>query len=476
MPMTETLSDRVQDAGQGHLIAQLDRLNGGSADALAAQLEAVDWESLPELVERYVLGEPEPEGLEGLEPAPYYPNDPGSARRRWDREAAHGAGEELIRAGKVAAFVVAGGQGTRLGHEGPKGCYPSGAVTGKPLFAFFADNLLGARDRFGVRVPLYVMTSPLNHDATVAFFREQGHFGLDPSDVTFFRQGTMPSFDAVTGRVLLGGPDRLATNPDGHGGSVRALAVSGALGDMRRRGIEHVSYFQVDNPIVNVLDPVFLGLHASADDSSGEASSKMLAKACPEEKVGVFCTAHGRVRVVEYSDLPEELQRERTGSGGLRFNAGSPAIHVFGVDFLERLNDAPGFALPWHRAVKKVPCFDPESGKCVEPDEANGVKLERFVFDALPLAERSIVYETSRVAEFAPIKNADGVDSAESSRRIQTERAAAWLNAAGVEIPRDKDGQPDCTIELSPRTASERAHLSAVDLPERIEPGAEIVL
>jgi len=474
--MTETLAERVEAAGQGHLLAQLDRLDKDGAARLGAQLGAVDWESVPELIERYVLGEPEHDGLDDLEPAPYYPNDPGSAQRPWDRATAHEAGEELIRAGKVAAFVVAGGQGTRLGFDGPKGCYPAGAVTGKPLFAFFADNLLGAHDRFGVRVPLYVMTSPLNHDATVAYFREQDHFGLDAGDVTFFQQGTMPSFDAQSGRILLSGPDRLATNPDGHGGSVRALSVSGALGDMRRRGVEHVSYFQVDNPIVNVLDPVFIGLHATSTDSSGEASSKMLAKAYPEEKVGVFCVSGGRVRVVEYSDLPLELQRERTETGELRFVAGSPAIHIFGVGFLGRLNDDPGFALPWHRAVKKVPYFDPDRGRSVEPDAPNGVKLERFVFDALPLAERSIVYETSRVVDFAPIKNAEGVDSAESSRRIQTERAAAWLNAAGVEIPRDGDGQPDCTIELSPRTASERAHLSAADLPERIERGAKIAL
>lgn len=324
------------------------------------------------------------------------------------------------------------------------------------------------------------MTSPLNHDATVAFFKENDHFGLESGDVTFFPQGVMPSFDMQTGRMLLAEPNQVATNPDGHGGSLKALKVSGALDDMRARGVEHLSYFQVDNPIVRVADPVFLGLHAAAPDSSAEMSSKMLAKAYPEEKLGMFCVADGRLQIIEYSDLPMERQRERTPDGRLRFLAGSPAIHILSVDFVERVNSDPKFALPYHRAEKKVPCIDPETGERIDPESPNAVKLERFVFDAIPLAESSIVFEADRIEEFAPIKNAEGVDSPQSSREIQTARAARWLARAGVSIPTrigtDDARTPDCTIELSPLTATEPEDIDGADLPRSIDPGSEVAL
>ena len=476
MTQTGTLTDQLRAADQTHLIDALDRLDADEQRPLIAQLESIPWTEIPALIDTYVRTAPEFALPGDVAPAPYYPYDPGSSVRAWDEPAALEAGQQLIRDGKVAAFVVAGGQGTRLGYNGPKGCYPAGAISGKPLFAFFADNLLGARDRFGVRVPLYVMTSPLNHDATVAFFRDQNNFGLDARDVMFFPQGVMPSFDRETARVLLASPNRIATNPDGHGGSIRALHVSGALDDMKRRGIEHLSYFQVDNPIVNVLDPVFLGLHAAANDSSAQMSSKMVTKAYPEEKVGLFCTSAGRTQVVEYSDMPMDRQKETADDGELLFRAGSIAIHAFSVAFVEKLASDAAFALPYHRADKKVPYYDPKSEQLIQPLDPNGVKLERFVFDALPLAEKSIVYQTARPIEFAPIKNAEGVDSAESSKIIQTERAALWLERAGVEIPRREDDHADCTIELSPRTASRAQHLNGADLPKSIARGQRLAL
>ncbi len=484
MPDLHALRHRLERAGQQHLLYFHDRLSPDARRALLAQIEAIDLDAVPSLVRDYVLGTPPIDLPADIEPAPYYPNDPASPVRPWDRAAYRAAGEALLRAGKVACFTVAGGQGTRLGYDGPKGCYPAGAVTGKPLFQFFAEGIRKTGEKYGVPPPWYVMTSPLNHDATVAFFEERGYFGLHRDAVMFFPQGTMPSFDLHTGRILLAAPGEIATNPDGHGGSLRALKVSGSLDDMRRRGVEHLSYFQVDNPIVRVTDPVFLGLHATAPDSSAEMSSKMLAKAYPEEKLGVFCVAGGRLRIIEYSDLPIGCQRERLPDGRLRFLAGSPAIHVLSVEFVERLNSDPAFALPWHRAEKKVPCIDPDTGERVEPREPNGVKLERFVFDALPLARASIVYEADRVEEFAPIKNAEGVDSPRTSREIQTLRAARWLEAAGVKVPwreeRLTDGTtrrvPDCTIELSPLTALERDDLLHGRGILIIEPGTSLVV
>src|SRR5690606_20190661 len=189
-------------------------------------------------------------------------------------------------AGKVAAFTVAGGQGTRLGYDGPKGCFPGGAVSQKPLFQMFAEGIAAAgrvaRQLGGPAIPWAIMTSPLNDEPTQAFFREHDFFGLSPDDVMFFQQGTLPSLDIETGRLLLAEKGQIATNPDGHGGSIDALHKSGVLTRLQERGVEHISYFHVDNPLVRVIDPVFLGLHTTADDSSGLMSSKMLPKANPQ--------------------------------------------------------------------------------------------------------------------------------------------------------------------------------------------------
>lgn len=482
----QSIAHRLETVNQGHLLRFYDQLSDDQRRDLLAQIAAIDIESLPKLIHDYVVNKPAFALPPEVQPAAYYPLNDRSPVRPWNRDAMRLAGEALIKAGKVAAFTVAGGQGSRLGYEGPKGCYPAGAVTNKPLFAIFADALLGAKDRHGVRVPWYIMTSPLNHAQTLEFFQANKYFGLDPEDVTFFPQGVMPSLDLKTGKVLLAKKHEIATNPDGHGGSLKALHVSGALADMRRRGVEHISYFQVDNPIVNILDPVFLGLHAAAADSSAQMSSKMVAKAFAEEKVGVFCQAgagsrKGRTEIVEYSDLPMDYQRQTNPDGSLRFNAGSIAVHIIGVKFVEQLNTDASFSLPYHRAEKKIPCVDTATGETIAPTSNNGVKLERFVFDALPLCEKSVVMETDRIEEFAPIKNASEPgkvvpDSPDDSRRIQTLRAARWLKAAGVEVPATGDGTPDCVLEISPRTASSAGELSQAKLPRVIERGARVAL
>ncbi len=474
----DSVRQKLAAVGQEHLLTFCDRLGPDEVGVLVEQINAIDLDALPGLIERYVLSDQQFEIPDDLEPAPYYPRDPASPVRPWDRDAAAELGEKLIADGKVGCFTVAGGQGSRLGYDGPKGCYPAGVISGKPLFQIFAEGILAASRAHARPIPWYIMTSPLNHDATVAFFMEHNFFGLCADDVMFFPQGTMPSFDKATGKILLADRHTIATNPDGHGGALKAMVASGATADMQKRGIEHVSYFQVDNPHVRVLDPVFIGLHAGADDSSGEMSSKMLPKADAKEKVGVFCRSCGRTMVVEYSDLPDALACQTNPDGSLRFNAGSPAIHMLGVGFVEKLARDPEFALPYHRAVKKVPHVDLETGKRVEPIEPNAVKLERFVFDAIPLAESSIVLETDRVEEFAPVKNKDGVDSIVTSKRLQTERAARWLEAAGVKVPRKPDGSPDCVIEIGPLTATCAEELVAKreSLPPEIERGASVVL
>ena len=484
----------LQRHGQDHLLAFDEQLDESGRHRLLEQIRSIDFDELDRLIELHVRSAEEHPLPTDLEPAPYYANDAS------DYDAAHyrAAGEALIRAGKVAAFLVAGGQGTRLGWAGPKGTFPGTPVTGKPLFRVFAEQIQAVRNRYRVDVPWYIMTSEANDADTRAFFADNNWFGLDQRDIFIFPQGMMPSLCAKTGRILLAGRDRLAMNPDGHGGSIRALRASGAVEDMKARGVEHISYFQVDNPLVNVVDPLFLGLHAAAPDSSGEMSSKMVAKAYPGEKVGVFCRSEGKTMVVEYSDLPEELAQATDDKGGLRFNAGSIAIHILGVSFVEQLTADPSkFGLPFHRAVKKAPHIDLDTGELIEPEEPNAVKLETFVFDALPLAERSIVYETSRAEEFAPIKNADGVDSPATSHRLQSDRAGRWMEHAGATVPKndtathptsklaegaavaDPDAAPiyNATLEVSPLTALEADDLAGhPDLPDAVAPGQAVAI
>lgn len=475
-PTLESIRQRLEAIGQGHLLAFADDLNDNGRRRLAEQLAAIDLERVPQLA-AYALGQDSHDAVPSqLEPAPYYPANPTSPAREWNREQYRLAGEALIRAGKVAAFTVAGGQGSRLGFDGPKGCYPAGAVTGKSLFQMLAEQVKAAGAKYGVMIPWRLMTSPLNHEPTIAFFKDNNFFGLDPKQVGFFQQGVLPSFDDSSGKMLLANKDEPATNPDGHGGSLKALYASGAVDELQSMGVEHLSYTQIDNPLVRMIDPVFIGLHAAAPDSSSEMSSKMIAKTDAAEKVGVFCTADGRVRVIEYSDLPDELANERDDRGELRFNAGSPAIHVISLDFVRRLNESPeGFALPLHRAHKKVAHLDLDTGELIEPEQPNAIKLETFVFDAIPMCEQSIVLETDRF-EFAPIKNAEGKDSPATSYALQTERAAQWLEAAGIRVPRKADGAADCVIELSPLAGMDEADLNPATLPNAIAPSESLAI
>ncbi len=473
--------ETLQRVDQAHVLRFFDDLPPAQQQHLLTQIEEVDWPEVARLVKTMVLGQSTYKLPEKIDPAPSYPSPrnlpEGDEKLQAKYADARALGEDLIRQGKVAAFTVAGGQGTRLGWDGPKGTFPATPIRKLPLFAVLAEYLLKVKAKYGRSCPWYIMTSPINDQPTQMFFEEHDYFGLDPADVMFFPQGMLPAFHKDgphAGKAILDSHSNLALSPNGHGGSLKALYTSGAIQDMRSRGIEQISYTQIDNPLVKVVDPLFLGLHAV--DGCG-MSSKMLPKAFPKEKLGNFCLVDGRVTVIEYSDLPDELAEQRTDDGQLRFRAGSIAIHAIRVDFVESLNTSgSGFGLPYHRAEKKVPYLDLDSGQRVEPETPNAVKLETFVFDALPLCEHSIVYETDRVEEFAPIKNASGVDSAESSRDIQIERAARWLESHGLNVPRDGQGKVNTVIEVQPTTAVEFEDLGDVDLPRSLEPGRELLL
>lgn len=445
MTNDDSLISAFRAAGQEQVFAFWDRLSPAERAELRAQAAEVDLAETARLFASLGGKGGAAVDFSGLQPAPYekLPTHGGDAAAWRQAEA---AGEEALRVGRVAAFTVAGGQGTRLGYDGPKGTFAVTPVKGKPLFQVFAEKIQAAGRRHGKPLHWFIMTSHANHEATEAFFAEHKFFGLDRGRVHFFRQGRMPAVD-FTGKILLETPGSLALSPDGHGGSLRALHRSGALDLMKSEGVDVLSYFQVDNPLVRCVDPAFLGWHLRR---GSEMSSKMVPKAGPEEKVGHFCIQDGRLVVIEYSDLPAAMQRETNPDGSLRFNAGSIAIHVIDREFARRMAaGAAGAALPFHRADKKIATVD-AAGQPVKPEKANGIKFEMFVFDALPFAKNPVVIETARADDFSPVKNATGADSPQTSRDDQCRQFARWLKAAGSEVPVDSTGLPGFALEVSP--------------------------
>ena len=464
----ENAKKLLENHRQSHLLAFWEQINKAQKQNLLVQIQQLNFENIDFWVTNLVKN-PAPETIPAnFTPAPSYrPGPAGPEQQRKYAEAVK-LGKELIAAGKVAAFVVAGGQGTRLGFDGPKGNFPISPVKNKTLFQIFADSVSAASQKYKVNCPWYVMTSPLNHDQTKEIFRKNDYYGLDEKNVFIFQQGTLPNF-SPDGRILLVDKYTIACSPDGHGGSLKALYVSGALDDMKRRGIEYLSYWQVDNPLIEIFDPLFIGLHVL---DKAEMSSKALIKSGPKEKVGNFCLVDGRVNVIEYSDLPDELAEKRNPDGSLVFELGSIAIHIINRNFVENLNGDES-SLPLHRAVKKIEHLD-RDGNLVESE---GIKLESFIFDALPLASKSIILQTIRSEEFAPTKNATGVDSAETTRQMIVDRAAAWLESAGVTIPKKPDGSVDCLLEIDPSFALERDDIKdKLNQIPKIKPKAKVYI
>lgn len=438
------------DCGQGHVFAHFDSLSAAEQQTLLAQAGAIDLGEIASLVETLIKSPAAASdgAADELSPADYIPM-PGhceSADPSLWKEATK-RGEAALRTGRVAAFTVAGGQGTRLGFDGPKGSYGVTPVLKNSLFQIFAAKILASGRIFGRPVSWFIMTSDLNHEDTVAFFEAHHYFGLAPERVHFFRQGLMPAVDAG-GKILMADRGEIALSPDGHGGALRALVRSGSIRLMEADGVDTISYFQVDNPLVRCLDPTFIGFHLM---KQSDLSSKMVPKAYAGEKVGVFCRKDDKALVVEYSDLPERLAEARDANGELRFKSGSIAIHVFNRDFIARLggNGEGGTALPFHLAHKKVPYIDSEGVKH-EPTAPNGYKFEMFVFDALPFADNPVIIETAREDDFSPVKNAEGVDSPQTCRDDQLRQYVRWAREAGIEIETDDSGLPAFAFEVSP--------------------------
>lgn len=445
-PGYEAVIKRVYDNKQEQVFEYWSELNDAEKKQLLDDLSDIDYSLLLNL-----FFSKETAAETHFDAAPYIAL-PKNAEEKNEFARAHEAGIRHAREGKVAAFVVAGGQGSRLGYEGPKGMFPVGPVSGKTLFRIHAEKILKYSRKYGAAMPFLIMTSRANHDQTDEYFRKNDFFGLGRENVFIFPQNMIPSLDA-RGKLILETKHNVFKNPDGHGGSLTALYTSGVLAKMKERGIETISYFQVDNPLVRIVDPAFIGFHVLR---GADISSKAVKKAYPGEKVGVFVRyGNNTLGVVEYSDMPEEKTHSLDEKGALRFSSGSIAIHLFQRAFVERITAGTDIALPFHTARKKIKALAGGVRK-----EVDGFKFEKFVFDALPLTEKNIVFETLREDEFAPVKNAEGVDSVESAQKMMSEQHRCWLAGRGIAVPERTE-----VVEISPLVAVE---------PEDLDPNMKI--
>lgn len=432
--------------GQEQVLRFWKKLSAKERKALLAQIESIDFKEVARCQAMLPGSGVAAETVKkGRPTAPKVAELKGTALKK-----AVAAGERELAAGHVGVLLVAGGQGSRLGFDGPKGAYSIGPVTGASLFYFHARKVLAMSIRYATRIPFYVMTSAANYDATVQHFEENEYFGLNADDVVFFRQGMWPGMTA-DGKIILDAPGHVFMSPDGHGGMISALKANGCFADMKKRGVTTLFYFQVDNPMVEVADPAFIGLHTLEES---DYSLKLCAKRDPNEGLGMVVKRDGHFDMIEYTEMTDEMNNRRTKSGDLYFKFGSPAIHVFSRVFLERLAAKD---MPLHLAHKKIATVD-EKGTVVKASEPNGYKFEKFIFDALPEAKGVTCFAFDRHEEFSPVKNAEGKDSPATCKADLQAKWRHQLAKAGISV------SESVAVELDPVYALDAAEIAKTGL------------
>ena len=454
----KTLHERLTRFGQEHVLAHWDELSDPQRQQLADQIEQLDLAALRALFSAGSAAEDWAEvARRALAP-------PAIRLDRRDQaiapEQAQARGLEALSAGHVGVLLVAGGQGTRLGFDQPKGTYAIGPVSGSSLLQILIEKILARSRMSGMRIPLYLMTSPATHEPTLAYLSSQENFGLPADDLRVFCQGTMPAVDAATGRLLLEEKHALAVSPDGHGGMLAALAASGCLADIRGRGLRQLFYCQVDNPLVQMCDPEFLGYHLLA---GAELSTQVVCKHTSRDKVGNVVAIDGKLRIIEYSDLnplDDEIVERRTAEGQPVFWAGNTAIHVFDVALLERTAQSGG-GLPFHAAKKAVPHID-AAGRRVQPREPNADQVRAVYFRSVARGPRGDRRGSRRGRGICPGEERArrARDTPESVRSQMIALHARWLRAAECEIA------PGVAVEISPTFAQ-----NAEEVAAQIRPG-----
>lgn len=398
----------VEQYEQEHLLKNYGKLTLDKQKQLLAQILSINFEEVQHLYKN-IKSKQANEICSTVEPISYIDKDKlnNKEKEKYDK-----IGNKAIREEKLAAVTMAGGQGTRLGHSGPKGTFDLGLASHKSLFELLCESLKEARKEHRASIPWYIMTSQENNQETEKFFEEHNYFGYPKEDIKFFKQGKFPMMD-TNGKILLNEEGIIKEAADGHGGVYIAMLKSGVLDDMKKRGVEWIFIGGVDNVLVKMVDPTLMGI---AIDQNVPAAGKSVVKACPEERVGVFCKKDGKPSVIEYTELPEEMSREVDKDGELKFGESHILCNLFNLKAIEEISKK---ILPYHEAFKKASYLD-ENGKIVKPTEPNAYKSEAFLFDAFEQLENMAILRVKREEEFAPVKNSDekGVDCPKTARKL----------------------------------------------------------
>lgn len=462
----QRLLEKLEPIGQQHLLAFWEKLDAPDRQQLSRQIDQID----PELF-RDLQAEFQQQPASGGNERSHWSNLAAKAEAppamrldgsgvKFSIEEARNKGAEILHAGQVGMILVAGGLGTRLGFDQPKGLLPLGPLSNRTLFQILLENLLAVRRRYGVSIPLYVMTSPATDAVTREYLYKNNWFGLPAEDCHIFCQATMWAVDDKFERILLETPGSLFLGPDGHGGMLAALSKSGCLADAQQRGVRHFFYGQIDNPLLQVCDELFLGSHVLA---GSEMTTQVVPKRQPLERVGNVVSIDGKVQMIEYSDLTEEYANQKNPDGSLKLWAGNLAVHALAVDFLARCA-ADKRALPFHFARKTVNCLNPRGNSSL-PESTKAIRFERFIFDLLPNAKNALVVEADPAEAFAPVKNADSeaTDNARLAKAAMMAQARRQLRAAGLQIADGID------VEINPLWAS-----TTEQIQNRLRPGTVI--
>ena len=401
----ESIKKTLKKYSQEHLLDEYEKLDEPKKKELLEQIEKIDFELISHLYDNTKKDVEIPEAQ--ISPIEYFDKEKLNGDYKWYQE----TGEKAIKNGKLAAVTMAGGQGTRLGHSGPKGTYDIGLDSHKSLFELLCDSLKEAGKKYNVTIPWFIMTSKENNEETIEFLKKNKYFGYELNkNIFFFIQGELPMVD-TEGKILIGEDGLIKEAADGHGGIYEALVKSGMTKKMRELGVEWIFIGGVDNCLVKMVDPILMGI---AIQKNVTAAGKSVVKANPEEKVGVFCKKNGRPSVVEYTEIPKEMAEATTKDGELIYGESHILCNLFNINAVERMGSKP---LPYHTAFKKATYIDKNGNKIV-PDGPNAYKFEAFLFDAFGELDDMAILRVKREEEFAPVKNAKGIDSPETARKL----------------------------------------------------------
>lgn len=458
---------RFEAAGQGHVFTFWNQLNEEEKRSLLSQLELLDVGHITKIATE-TLSKKKQESSSSDEDAKItgLPDDiTGSIvdknihnhhEGNDDYKNWYESGLDLIAKNEVGVVLLAGGQGTRLGSSDPKGCYNVGLPSNKSLFQLQAERIIKltklAKQKHNIiedcTIPWYIMTSGPTKDRTIEFFKSHNYFGLDPKNIFFFDQGVLPCL-TLDGKIIMETPSKVALAPDGNGGIYNALNRSGVLDDIKKRSIKHIHTYCVDNSLVKVADPTFIGFSAQR---KVDIATKVVRKRDATESVGLIVSKNNAPAVIEYSEISPELASapDDVNPELLKLRAANIVNHYYSADFLLNIPNWTTSFLPFHVANKKIPFVNLETGELTKPQKPNGVKLEQFVFDVFPRLnfDKFAALEVDRAEEFSPLKNGPGsqVDCPETSRHDLLAQGKKWLHNAGVDINVDE-------VEVSPLTS-----------------------